>query len=125
MDRETILEFEEYLRRIAEEKQTTILCATHELSFAFTVATRMVYLEEGQLQNWDWSNVLGRHRRVIFLLGGESTVLTLPSDDGYLRSLGQARWQLEGSTDDPHLFSLLNELVTKQGLHVLQIHGVD
>lgn len=65
LDRETILEFEEYLRRVAEKKQV-------ELSFAFTVATRMLYLEEGKLRDWEWSNILGRHRQVIFFCWGEN-----------------------------------------------------
>lgn len=125
LDRETVLEFEEYLRRVAEQKQIAILCATHELSFAFTVATRMVYLEDGKLRDWEWSNILGRHRQVIFLLGGELTTQATATSNSYLRSLGQARWQLQGSTDDPELFSTLSDLVTKHDLHLLQVYGVD
>lgn len=125
LDRETVLEFEEYLRRIASGKQVTILCATHELSFAFTVATRIVYLEDGQLQDWNWAKILGRHRQAIFLLAGETSNTSVSADNGYLRFLGDGRWQLEGPTEDPRLFSTLSDLITKQGLHILQIHGVD
>lgn len=124
LDRETVLEFENYLRRVAQEG-TTILCTTHELSFAFTVAMRIMYLEAGQLRDWDWSNLLGRHRRVIFLLGGELSEQPTASQNGYLRALGQSRWQLEGPTDDPRLFSFLKDLVAAQGLHLLQVYGVD
>lgn len=125
LDRETILEFEDYLRDVTKQQGTTILCTTHELSFAFTVATRMVYLEAGQLRDWDWSSLLGRHRRIIFLLCGEIPEQNTTAQNGYLRALGQARWQLEGSTDDNQLFSILSNLVTEQNLRLLQVHGMD
>lgn len=121
LDRESVLEFEDYLRRVAQQG-TTVLCATHELSFAFTVASRIVYLEAGQLRKWDWLNIQGRHRRAIFLLGGEVSNTMF---DGYLRSLGENRWQLEGATDDRQLFGILNQLLAEYGLHLLQIYGID
>ncbi len=125
LDRGSVLEFENYLRRVAAEEGAAILCATHKLSFAFTVASRIMYLENGRLRTWDWENVLGRHRRAMFLLGG-----ALPEDraaiyQGHLRGLGENRWQLEGATDDPQLFRVLDALISEHDLHLLQMYGVD
>ena len=125
MDRVSVVEFEEYLHRIVREEGVSILVATHVLSFAFTVASRIVYLEKGQLRDWEWSNLFGRHRRAIFLLAGEIPRETVAQYRPYLRDFGQGRWQLEGSTEDKVVFRALEELLVEQDLELLQVYGVD
>ncbi len=124
LDRASVYEFEAYLEKVAR-RGTAVLCATHVLSFAFTVSSRMLYLENGRLRPWDWANLLGRHRRAIFLLGGEMPCAARAEYADYLRPLGDDRWQLEGETADPRLFATLSYLVSEAGLHLLQLHGVD
>jgi len=125
LDRESVVEFEDYLHTIAQEENIAILCATHVLSFAFTVASRLMYLKDGRLRPWDWSDLWGRHRRAVFLLGGEIAPDQAAQCADYVRAFGEGRWQLEGDTDDPQLFRLLEDLVVEQGLRLLQVHGVD
>lgn len=125
MDRVSVVEFEEYLHRIVQEEGIGILCATHLLSFAFTVASRMVYLEKGKLKDWEWSSLFGRHRRAVFLLAGEIPQKTAEQYKPYLQDFGQGRWQLEGATDDKTIFKALEELIVEQDLDLLQIYGVD
>ena len=125
MDRVSVVEFEDYLHRIVNEEGIGILCATHVLSFAFTVATRMVYLEKGQLRVWEWSNLLGRHRQAVFLLAGEIPEATMSRYATYLQKFGKARWQLEGDIDDKMVFKALEELLVEHNLELLQMYGVD
>lgn len=125
MDREAVIEFEEYLHRIVQEEGVGILCATHVLSFAFTVASRIVYLDRGKLRDWEWSNLFGRHRRVIFLLAGEIPKERVAQYEPYLRDFGQGRWQLEGATDDKVVFKALEDLLVGRDLELLQVYGVD
>ena len=124
VDRASVYELESYLKGIAAQG-TSVVCATHVLSFAFTVASRMLYLESGRLRSWDWTNVLGRHRRAIFLLGGDLPIDDAARCNGYLHFLGDGRWHLEGETTDTRLFETLYYLLDERGFHLLQLHGVD
>ena len=125
MDRASVVELEEYLHRIVREEGIGILCATHALSFAFTVASRIVYLEKGKLREWEWSSLWGRHRRAIFLLAGEMPREAAARYKPYLRDFGQGRWQLEGATDDKAIFQVLEELLVERDFALLQVYGVD
>ncbi len=125
MDRVSVVEFEGYLQRIVQEEGIGILCTTHVLSFAFTVASRMVYLENGKLRDWEWSSLFGRHRRAVFLLAGAMPEEAMAQYQPYLQHFGQGRWQLEGATDDKEVFKALEELLAQQDLEVLQVYGVD
>ena len=125
MDRASVVELEEYLHRIVREEGIGILCATHALSFAFTVASRIVYLEKGKLREWEWSSLWGRHRRAIFLLAGEMPREAAAQYKPYLRDFGQGRWQLEGATDDKAIFQVLEELLVERDFALLQVYGVD
>lgn len=121
LDDASTREFEDYLRNVADQG-TAVVCATHDLAFAFTVASRLVYIAEGRIASWRWHTAPDKHRNVVVLLAGEAP----PWDDRQdgLVHLGEDRWQIVGSTSDANFFANLHHLMQK-GFHVLQIYGVN
>lgn len=123
LDTAATAELQAYLQRISETG-TTVLCASHDLAFTFNVATRLLYMESGQLQMWDWKTATAHYRQLVFLMVGDNWPSKLIEEsNGLLTALPEKRIRLEACIEDQNLYRMLQQLIVEQNARVLHVYG--
>ncbi len=123
LDSQGIIDLGNYLKIFSQEG-ISIIFATHDLSFAFSMSSKLFYINKGQLFNWECNTSYGIHTNLIVLLSG-NPLMHFDYYSEYLIPIGENRWKLIGNTNDSFVFEILRLLVEQKGFRILQVFGVE